>query len=474
MCPGQRADAGPSTAQSSMTGQLPLTAHPAWTRTTRVPVVRTVLALVVFLGALLSVVVFTLNRNANNATRQQVATQLASAARVAASVLAVDRADLRARAGQIVGSVELQRAVVTGDAAALARIARTRHARLDVGQRRFGALPGPPRLTSTASIEQNGEVRARVTLGLALGDATLAGARKATPLPQDASLLLVRDGRVIAGPFRGMRVVVRAGGLGLGSTQFAAGTAQIPNAGISVVAAEPLSKVTTSNSAYGRRTVIAAILTLLIAIGLAIRFARPVARTFGELSEQAEHDALTGLANRRLLDARLEEELERARRHGTHLGLVLIDVDDFKHFNDHYGHQCGDEILRTFGALLAGSVRELDLAGRFGGEEFALVLPGTPVEGACVLAEQIRKSLRSIEVAGPAGEPLRITASFGAAAFPSCASVEELIALADHSVYEAKRLGKDQVVGAGREPSLPEAKQRSRETRPRQERASAR
>src|SRR5439155_6657066 len=211
------------------------------------------------------------------------------------------------------------------------------------------------------------------------------------------------------------------------STRFAAATAQIPNVGISVAAVEPLSKVTTSSSAYGRRTVIAAILTLLIAIGLAIRFARPVARTFGELSDQAQHDPLTGLANRRALDSRLEEELDRARRHGTHLGLVLIDVDDFKHFNDDYGHQCGDEILRTFAALLAGSLRELDLAGRFGGEEFALVLPGTPVEGACMLAEQIRKSLELIEVAGPAGEPLRITASFGAAAFPTCATVDELI-----------------------------------------------
>jgi diguanylate cyclase (GGDEF)-like protein len=218
-----------------------------------------------------------------------------------------------------------------------------------------------------------------------------------------------------------------------------------------IVAAEPLSKATASSNAYGRRTVIAAILTLLIAIGLAIRFARPVARTFGQLSDQAQHDPLTGLANRRALDARLEEELERARRHGTHLGLVLIDVDDFKHFNDDYGHQCGDDVLRTFAALLAGSLRELDLAGRFGGEEFALVLPGTPVEGACVLAEQIRKSLELLELEGPAGEPLRITASFGAAAFPTCATSGELIAAADEAVYGAKRRGKDQVVGAGGE-----------------------
>ena len=137
-----------------MNDQLPLTVRPVWTRTTRVPVARTVLALVVFLGALLSVVVFTLNRNASRATRQHAATQLAGAARVAASTLAVDRANLRARAGQIVGSIDFQQVVATGDGAALARIATAHRARLEVGERRFGALPGPPRLTSTASFEK--------------------------------------------------------------------------------------------------------------------------------------------------------------------------------------------------------------------------------------------------------------------------------------------------------------------------------
>jgi diguanylate cyclase (GGDEF)-like protein len=445
------------------------------------PVLSAIVALAVFLGALLSVVVFSLNRNASTAARQQAATQLASAAQVAASMFAVDRANLRARAGQVVGSTDLQRAVIAGDAAALARIARTRGARIDIAQRIFGTLPRPPRFTSTASIERDGAVVARVTVGFALSDAALARVRLATLPPRGAELLLVRHGRVIVGRSRGARAIVRDTGLQLGSRLFAAESAQIPNVATSVVAVEPISDLTTSGIAYGRRTVIAAILTLLIALGVAIRLGRPVTQTINELSDQAEHDPLTGIANRRVIDARLEDELERARRHGTHLGLVLVDVDDFKKFNDRYGHQCGDEILRTFAALLAGSVRELDLAGRFGGEEFALVLPGTPVEGACLLAEQIRKSLTKIEVAGPAGEHLRITASFGASAFPICATADELIEQADQSVYEAKRLGKDRVVGAGGESSLLPPEQArdpygtDRESRPRQEhRASAR
>jgi diguanylate cyclase (GGDEF)-like protein len=427
-----------------------------------VPVVGTALVLVAFLGALLAVLVITLDRAATRATKQQAVTQLASAARVGASVLAVQRADLRARAGQIVGSADLQRAVLAADVTTLERIAKTRRVQLQFGQHTFGVLPAPPRLVSTASIEKDGTVLARATVGLALREQTLARVGQATPLPPSGSLLLVRRGRVITGESVGARTVVRDGSFRLGSARFAAATAHLPGTDISVIAVEPLSEVTTSSRAYGRRTIFAAILTLLVVVALAIRFARPVARTFGELSDKAERDPLTGLANRRLLDARLEEEMDRARRHGTHVALVLVDVDDFKQFNDRYGHQCGDEILRTFGALLAGSVRELDLAARFGGEEFALVLPGTPVAGACVVAQQIREALAHLAVTGPAGEALRVTASFGAAAFPSCTTVEQLVEVADRSVYEAKHLGKNRVVGAGATPSVPAESSRRR------------
>src|SRR5437899_713505 len=135
--------------------------------------------------------------------------------------------------------------------------------------------------------------------------------------------------------------------------------------------------------------------------------ARPLTRRFGELSDRAERDALTGLANRRALDERLEEELDRARRYRTHLSLVLVDIDDFKQVNDRYGHQSGDDLLRAFATALSGSLRELDLAARFGGEEFALLLPGTPSGGACIVAEQIRRLVSELAVAGPGRLPIR-------------------------------------------------------------------
>jgi len=171
-----------------------------------------------------------------------------------------------------------------------------------------------------------------------------------------------------------------------------------------------------------------------------------LARMVGDLSERAERDELTGLANRRALDDRLREEIDRARRYGTHLTLVLIDLDDFKHVNDRYGHQCGDDVLRVVGALLSRSVRELDLAARYGGEEFALVLPGTVADGARRVAEKIRATVGAVEIPAPSAERIRVTASFGMAEFPAWSTVEELIAEADRCLYEAKRHGKNRVM----------------------------
>jgi diguanylate cyclase (GGDEF)-like protein len=147
--------------------------------------------------------------------------------------------------------------------------------------------------------------------------------------------------------------------------------------------------------------------------------------------------------------SRLEEELDRSRRYGTHLALILVDIDNFKSVNDRYGHQCGDEVLRAVAPVLSGSLRELDLAGRFGGEEFALVLPGTAAVSARRIAEQIRRALAKVTVLGPGGELVGVTASFGAAEFPANASVASLIEAADRALYQAKRDGKDRVVVDG-------------------------
>jgi diguanylate cyclase (GGDEF)-like protein len=172
------------------------------------------------------------------------------------------------------------------------------------------------------------------------------------------------------------------------------------------------------------------------------------ARQHRAVEQQALVDSLTGLANRRLSTAALEKEIARAQRFEEPLTLVLADIDDFKRINDRWGHPTGDDVLRAFAARMRESVREIDLAGRWGGEEFALLLPGTDLEGGRRLAERIRGLVEARPLKGPDGEPIRVTASFGVASFPELSSQKELVAAADAALYEAKRSGKDRVVVA--------------------------
>jgi diguanylate cyclase (GGDEF)-like protein len=170
------------------------------------------------------------------------------------------------------------------------------------------------------------------------------------------------------------------------------------------------------------------------------------ARQHRTVEQQALVDSLTGLANRRLCTAALEKELARAQRFDEPLTLVLADIDDFKRINDRWGHPTGDEVLKAFARRLQDSVREIDLAGRWGGEEFALLLPGTDLEGGRQLAERIRDLVRNQRLAAPDGTPIGVSASFGVASFPLVPGQSKLVAAADAALYEAKRSGKDRVV----------------------------
>nr|MDP9492412.1 diguanylate cyclase [Actinomycetota bacterium] len=172
------------------------------------------------------------------------------------------------------------------------------------------------------------------------------------------------------------------------------------------------------------------------------------ARRHRAVEQQALVDSLTALANRRLCTAALEKELARAERFGEPLTLVLADIDDFKLINDRWGHPTGDEVLQAFAEHMRETVREIDLAGRWGGEEFALILPGTDLEGGRQLAERIREMLIVQELTAPDGEPISVSASFGVASFPGAGSQTQLVAAADAALYEAKRTGKNRVVAA--------------------------
>jgi diguanylate cyclase (GGDEF)-like protein len=170
------------------------------------------------------------------------------------------------------------------------------------------------------------------------------------------------------------------------------------------------------------------------------------ARLHRIVQRQALVDSLTGLANRRSIEDTLRSELARTARSGDGGCLVLADLDDFKQVNDRHGHPVGDEVLKTFARTLRQTVRGSDVAGRWGGEEFALVLTSTDEAGGIRLAERARAAIESQQVLTTDGQQVSVTASFGVAAFPAGQDLGELVEAADAALYMAKRDGKNRVV----------------------------
>ena len=176
-----------------------------------------------------------------------------------------------------------------------------------------------------------------------------------------------------------------------------------------------------------------------------------LAETNRRLQDMADHDALTGLANRRHFDAVLDAEFRRAMRDGTTLSLVMIDVDRFKAFNDRYGHPAGDRCLREVATALKDIPgRAGDLVARYGGEELAIILPNTPLAGALTIAEQARCAVRAHSIAHKGNAGNIVTISLGVAAASrsgGLATPAALIEAADRALYAAKAGGRDAVRG---------------------------
>jgi diguanylate cyclase (GGDEF)-like protein len=169
------------------------------------------------------------------------------------------------------------------------------------------------------------------------------------------------------------------------------------------------------------------------------------ARAFERL---AKEDSLTGLANRRELDRLLAAEFARAARGGRPLSVALGDIDHFKRINDEFSHAVGDEVLKRVAELLKAGVRKIDYAGRYGGEEFLLVLPEAPLDVALQICERLRESVASApDFAAEGGHRPAVTMSFGVASLGSDATHERLIARADAKLYEAKHGGRNRVAG---------------------------
>jgi diguanylate cyclase (GGDEF)-like protein len=175
-----------------------------------------------------------------------------------------------------------------------------------------------------------------------------------------------------------------------------------------------------------------------------LALARERARADAESFEHAAAvDPVSGLFNRRYFHVRIEEELQRARRYDTPVALLMIDIDDFKVINDTYGHLVGDMVINQIAEILRRSVRLFDVCTRFGGEEFAIVMPGSGPEDATRVAERIRQRIETYR-ASELGT-LQTTASVGIAISSTEMTVRDLIAQADRALYVAKHSGKNQV-----------------------------
>ncbi len=190
-------------------------------------------------------------------------------------------------------------------------------------------------------------------------------------------------------------------------------------------------------------------LTILTTIADFAAIAIENARAHERVNQLAVTDELTGLWNSRRFNEILEYEVERASRYGGELVLIFLDLDHFKSVNDTHGHLVGSRLLSEVGRLFGQSIRKVDSAARFGGDEFVLLFPNTSKEWGKVLAERLCKLLRETQFIADDGARLRVTGSFGVAAFPADASsATELTGMADKAMYTVKEASRDGVAVA--------------------------
>ena len=175
------------------------------------------------------------------------------------------------------------------------------------------------------------------------------------------------------------------------------------------------------------------------------------ANVYAEILKHATLDALTSLYNRRQLEERIKQEVSGAKRHDRPLGAMMIDIDFFKSVNDTYGHAAGDLVLKTVSRIIKLQLRDYDIAGRYGGEEFAILLPFTKLEEAKMVAERLRKAVENKKIdiskinTESSEKNISVTISLGVAEYSKEDSEETLLQNADKALYKAKENGRNRV-----------------------------
>lgn len=189
-------------------------------------------------------------------------------------------------------------------------------------------------------------------------------------------------------------------------------------------------------------TIVMSLICLVIGFGVAWRIrGRQALRTF---SSEARTDMLTGLKNRRAFDEELGRQFAQRQRQGIHFSLIMIDIDHFKAFNDVHGHLSGDLALRTVAQMLCSTLREMDFVCRYGGDEFAVICPGSKLQEAAVAAERVRQAVAGHAVSLKKSDA-QVTVSLGVAEVLNPEIAEGLIQRTDDALYAAKHAGRDRV-----------------------------
>ena len=169
------------------------------------------------------------------------------------------------------------------------------------------------------------------------------------------------------------------------------------------------------------------------------------AQRYRDLKKLTDRDSLTGLLNHTNILRSLDREISSAARTNTHVVMAMVDIDHFKKVNDTYGHAVSDQVLLRVTHLIRNRLRRTDLVGRYGGEEFAVVMPNTTLETATAILEELRKTCAETEHSSDQGT-FKVTFSAGVAEFPGIQTGSELAQAADECLYEAKRTGRNKVV----------------------------
>jgi diguanylate cyclase (GGDEF)-like protein len=355
--------------------------------------------------------------------------------------------DASARADDLARSPVVQRALMRGRRTELRQLAATSPGTMFFlrGVRVAGPAPAAA-IERSIWLTVDGTRIGKVVASVALDRQLARRLTRHAPHERGDQLLLTRRGRVLGS---GEELQTEGRTVRLGGVDYRALPALVPDAArVRLLALRPEHTIKASVAPYQARIRYAAMGSFALLVLVAFLFAGPILRVLGDfrrVASQASTDSLTGLANRRMLDEELALEWRRADRVGDSLAFVLLDLDDFKRVNDNHGHQAGDAVLRAVGEILGSGVRQVDLAGRYGGEEFALILPETDLAGARKLAERLRVALAQAHIELPGGGSLQATASFGVAVKGKLSSAEELVSAADEALYEAKRAGKNRV-----------------------------